>query len=150
MYVRVAVNVPTDKIFSYAVPKALEKKATIGKRVCAHFGSRVVTGYIVEILHTADVDNIKEISEILDPEPLFREEDLLFYRWISRYYLYPLGKTLFEVLPGGSDLSQFCPKKERIVSLDAEYLLRDIRLTDRQEQMVNFLLKSGDTFISSL
>ncbi|MDO8723388.1 MAG: primosomal protein N' [Syntrophales bacterium] len=181
MYVRVAVNVPTDKIFSYAVPKALEKKAMIGKRVCAHFGNRLVTGYIVEILHTADVDNIKEISEILDPEPLFREEDLLFYRWISRYYLYPLGKTLFEVLPGGSDLSQVSPKKERIVSLDAEYLsrgispvketslavpmtvtrcgdksnaalpeLRDIRLTDRQEQMVDFLLKSGDSFISSL
>lgn len=104
MYVRVAVNIPADKTFSYAVPESMEKEAGAGKRVFVPFGKRVVTGYILETTVSADVNNIKEIIEIPDHDPLFGEEDLRFYRWISRYYLYPLGKTLFEILPGGSGL----------------------------------------------
>lgn len=179
MYVRVAVNIPADKIFSYAVPEGLKDKAVIGKRVLVPFGKRMATGYILETTASTDVDNVKEISEIPDRDPLFSEEDLRFYRWISRYYLYPLGKTLFDILPGGSDPSQFSPKKEKVVSLGPEYLSRiiyrdgqpsdiltvpgdggcrdallfyppDVRLTDRQEQMVAFLCKHGDTFISTL
>ena len=183
MYVRVAVNIPTDKIFSYAVSETLKDEAATGKRVFVHFGKRMVTGYILETTDSKDVDPIKEIAGIPDRDPLFREEDLRFYRWVSRYYLYPLGKTLFEILPGGGDLSQFSPKKEKVVSLASEYLSRricraddgsladvpavsddggkgnhaplsvdrqDIKLTDRQEQMVVFLRTHGDTFISGL
>ncbi len=104
MYVKVAVNIPADRIFSYAVPISMEKDAETGKRVFIPFGRRVVAGCILEITSSADVDNIKEIIEIPDMAPLFSEKDLQFYRWVSMYYLYPLGKTLFEMLPGGGDL----------------------------------------------
>src|SRR5574340_98110 len=104
MYVRVALNIPADKTFHYLVPPTLENEAQCGRRVFVPFGRRVLTGYILEKTSHADVKNIKEIKEIPDREPLFAEDDLRFYRWISQYYLYPLGKTLFDILPAGSGL----------------------------------------------
>ncbi len=111
MFVTIAVNIPTEKTFSYSVPEALKQKIAIGKRVLVPFGKRRLTGYIVEVSHLTSCEDIKEIREVLDPEPLFNEEDLKFYRWVSQYYIYPLGKALSEILPGGID-----PKSVRWIS----------------------------------
>lgn len=115
MFVSVAVNIPSEKTFSYAVPHALQKQITTGKRVLIPFGKRILTGHIVEISDIAPCENIKEILEILDPEPLFNESDLKFYRWVSQYYIYPLGKALSEILPGGIN-----PKSDRWVAVIKE------------------------------
>jgi primosomal protein N' (replication factor Y) len=112
MFVTVAVNIPSQKTFSYAVPPALHKEIAVGKRVLIPFGKRRLTGYIIEVAHSTTCDDIKEIIEILDPEQLFNEEDLEFYRWVSQYYIYPLGKALTEILPGGID-----PKSDRWISI---------------------------------
>jgi primosomal protein N' (replication factor Y) len=144
MYVRVAVNIPADKTFSYAAPESMGEKVALGKRVFVPFGKRVVTGYILETNVSADVNNIKEIIDIPDHDPLFSEEDLRFYRWISRYYLYPLGKTLFEILPGGS--AHISTKKEVVASLIPLSSCRpDLKLTGQQQRMVDFIRQNGDT-----
>src|SRR3990172_8410294 len=119
MYVRVALNIPTEKIFSYSVPGNLEKEAITGKRVIVPFGKRILTGYIIEKTPTAEVDNVKEIREIPACEPFFTEDDLRFYLWVSQYYLYPFGKTLFEILP-----TAISPKKEKVSSLQKKGLVR--------------------------
>src|SRR5271157_5829912 len=115
MFVTVAVNIPSEKTFSYSVPNALQQEAAIGKRVLVPFGKRRLTGYIIEVSHLTHIEDVKEIMEILDPEPLFNEEDLTFYRWASQYYIYPLGKELAEILPGGID-----PKSDRWISITRE------------------------------
>ncbi|MBI4633504.1 MAG: primosomal protein N' [Deltaproteobacteria bacterium] len=104
MFVRVAINIPADKTFSYEVPATLERDVAVGKRALVPFGNRKLTGYILEITATATYENTKEIIEVLDPAPLFDGDDLKFYEWIARYYLHPLGKTLGELLPSGTDI----------------------------------------------
>lgn len=104
MFVRVAINIPSDKTFIYAVPKAFEMDIATGKRVFVPLEKRSLTGYITEIMTASTCEKIKDITDILDSEPLFNEDDLIFYQWISWYYIYPLGKTLSEILPGGIDL----------------------------------------------
>lgn len=104
MFVRVAINIPADKTFSYEVPATLERDVAVGKRVLVPFGNRKLTGYILEITATATYENTKEIIEVLDPAPLFDGDDLKFYEWITRYYMHPLGKTLGELLPSGTDI----------------------------------------------
>jgi len=104
MFVRVAVNIPSDKTFIYAVPKALEADIATGKRVLIPLEKRRMTGYIIEVMSASACDNIKDVEDILDSEPLFNENDLTFFKWVSLYYVYPLGKTLSEILPGGIDL----------------------------------------------
>ena len=102
MFVRVAIPIPSSKAFIYTVPEEYAASATIGKRVTVPLGIRRLTGWIIEIItETACEQNIKEIISIPDEEPLFSRDDLLFFEWISNYYLYPLGMVLSEVLPGG-------------------------------------------------
>ena len=103
MYVNIALNIPSDKLFTYEVPANLQQEVEIGKRVFVPFGSRKRTGFIIKIISSCDLKNIKSIAEILDDEPLFGLSDLDFYQWIANYFMYPLGKTLAELIPSGSE-----------------------------------------------
>jgi primosomal protein N' (replication factor Y) len=104
MFVEVAVNIRSAKTFYYRVPGDLEKSVAVGKRVFVPLGKRSVTGYILQCLETVNLGDTKDILEVMDPEPLFNDEDLHFYRWAADYYLYPIGKMLGEILPVGIDI----------------------------------------------
>ena len=118
MFVRVAIPIPSAKSFTYAVPETFVPAAAVGKRVVVPFGRKRMTGWIIEIPAEAVCDQtVKEILDLPDPEPLFGSEDLAFYEWISRYYLYPLGKVLAEILPGGIAAR---PKQEKMEKLKGE------------------------------
>ena len=49
MFVNVALNIPSDKTFTYEVPADLQNQIEIGKRVFVPFGNKKRTGFIVEI-----------------------------------------------------------------------------------------------------
>jgi primosomal protein N' (replication factor Y) len=100
----IAVNIPSAKTFTYSVPGEMKEELAIGKRVLVPFGKRKVTGYVTEIKDLSEREDLKDIIEILDKKPLFTKEDLKFYRWVSSYYMHPLGKSLREILPGGIDV----------------------------------------------
>ncbi len=104
MFVEVAVNIRSSKTFSYEVPGDLEPEVAVGKRALVPLGKRSVTGYILHILESVSIGETKKILRVLDPDPLFNEEDLRFYQWAADYYLYPLGRMLGEILPGGIDM----------------------------------------------
>ena len=107
MFVEVAVNIRSPKTFSYEVPGDLEPDVDVGKRVLVPLGKRSVTGYILHVLETVSLGETKKLLQVLDPDPLFNEEDLRFYQWAADYYLYPLGKMLGEILPGGIDIESY-------------------------------------------
>jgi len=117
MFAKVVINIPLEKVFSYRIPIPLEEQSSIGKRVLVPLGKRKVTGFIVELLNLENFEGlpIKDIIEFLDTEPLFNEEDLKFYRWVSQYYMSPLGKVMAEFLPGGIDI-----KSNRWITLKQE------------------------------
>jgi primosomal protein N' (replication factor Y) len=101
MYAEVALNIPAGKRFTYAVPESLASAAAVGKRVFVPFGRRKRTGFIVSLTAGSPPAGVKPLGEILDEEPLFDADDLKFYFWIADYFVYPLGKTLAELLPTG-------------------------------------------------
>jgi primosomal protein N' (replication factor Y) len=107
MFVDVALNIPSDKLFTYEVPVDLQDEVEIGKRVFVPFGNRRRTGLIVKVSSSCDLKNIKLIKEILDAEPLFSQSDLHFYQWIANYFMYPLGKALAEMIPSGSEKKDY-------------------------------------------
>ena len=138
MFVRVAIPIPSSKTFTYTVPEDYRVSATIGKRVIVPLGIRRLTGWIIEILkETTCEQNIKEICSILDAEPLFSRDDLLFFEWISDYYLYPLGMVLAEVLPGGINAAS-----HHRVHLAAIALRDEEALTKRQKSILERLASS--------
>ncbi|MEW6335228.1 MAG: primosomal protein N', partial [Thermodesulfobacteriota bacterium] len=135
MFVRVAVPIPSDQTFIYAVPQGLESALAIGKRVLVPFGKRRVTGFIIEVLlEPAGQNNTKEILDLPDPEPLFDGQDLALYEWIARYYLHPLGKVLTELLPGGISV-----QSERWLCRVDAAPAPELRLSPRQKAILEHL-----------
>lgn len=103
MFVSVVTNIPSGKTFTYSVPREMAESVAVGKRVLVPFGKRRMTGHIVDVMQTSPLEKLKEIISVLDDEPLFDRDDLLFFRWASDYYLYPLGMAIHEILPSGTD-----------------------------------------------
>jgi primosomal protein N' (replication factor Y) len=104
MFAHIVLNIPTDTCFTYEVPERFASLVKVGMQVLVPFGKRRMTGYVVEVTDGDNRAGVKEILDIFDREPLFSERDLAFYRWTADYYIYPLGKTLKSVLPGGIDI----------------------------------------------
>jgi primosomal protein N' (replication factor Y) len=132
MYVNIALNIPSDKLFTYEVPANLQQEVEIGKRVFVPFGNRKRTGFIIKIISSCDLKNIKSIAEILDDEPLFGLSDLDFYQWIANYFMYPLGKTLAELIPSGSE-------KKAFLWITPLPRITEIPLPAAQEKLLSFL-----------
>ena len=98
--VQVAVPVPIDRLFSYRVAGDAPFPKT-GCRVIVPFGRRTVTGVVVDDDYRGDVPpELKEISRVIDEEPLFDAEYLDLARWIAATYLAALGEVLQAMLPG--------------------------------------------------
>lgn len=103
----VALAHPVQETFDYEVPDRLVPNARIGCRVLVPFGNRTVTGYILETARGPGREALKPILQVLDPEPLFHEGLVRFFRWMADYYLYPIGRLIQAALPGGLNVSDY-------------------------------------------
>ncbi len=103
-YIKVAIALPVDNIFTYAVPEKLSPFVSIGKRVLVPFGRRRVTGYILGLCEALNRKEIKLILDVLDEKPLFPESMVPFFRWIAEYYIHPIGEVIKSALPGGLNI----------------------------------------------
>ncbi|MDM8539490.1 primosomal protein N' [Desulfococcaceae bacterium HSG9] len=104
-HIEIAVALPIDATFTYALPETLVPFARIGMRVLVPFQKRQVTGYILgaapPITGVATQWQIKNILDIPDETVLFPEAMIPFFKWIADYYCYPLGEVIHTALPGG-------------------------------------------------
>ncbi len=111
--VDIAVGVSVHKTFHYRAPEELQGRLVPGSRVLVPFGSRRVAGTVVGFPAQAGVAGLKAIIGILD-NPI--TPDLVaLARWMSDYYLHPLGQTLEAVVPKA--LSKAKQKTEKFLHL---------------------------------
>jgi primosomal protein N' (replication factor Y) (superfamily II helicase) len=113
LVVDIAVGVSVNKTFHYRAPEAARAGLVPGARVLVPFGSRRVEGTVVGFPDRADAAGLKTIIELLDnPIPPGLVE---LARWMSDYYLHPLGLTLEAVVPKA--LSRAKQKKKKYLQL---------------------------------
>ena len=105
MFVRVALALPLDQTFTYAVPAGLEDGIERGSRVVVPFGRRVETGVVVEIVGTPDADGIRDVMDVLDDGAAAPDELLRLTRWVADYYVCAWGEALRAALPAGLDVT---------------------------------------------
>jgi primosomal protein N' (replication factor Y) len=113
--VEVAVGLPVFKTFHYRIPEKMKDSLQVGMRVLVPFKGRKVTGFSIDLLDQPPKDveeKLLEVEDLLDEAPLIVPLMLRFYRWISDYYLYPLGEVIKTGLPPGLHL-----KSEPFLSL---------------------------------
>ncbi len=109
----IAVGVSVNKTFHYRVPEELRAHLIPGSRVLVPFGNRRIRGTVVGFPDGAAAAGLKSVIEIID-SPL--TPDLLaIARWMSDYYLYPLGQALEAVVPGA--VAKAKPRKRKFLRL---------------------------------
>ncbi|HVO84793.1 MAG TPA: primosomal protein N' [Syntrophobacteria bacterium] len=103
--IEVALPLAVPGTFHYRVPPELQDEVAVGREVVVPFGRRRLSGSIVAVGTEPPADlapSIRNIVEITPGEPLFSEVQLPFFRWLSAYYLVPLGEVIQTAIPGGT------------------------------------------------
>jgi primosomal protein N' (replication factor Y) (superfamily II helicase) len=93
----VAVPVPLHMVLTYRVPEGISPES--GTRVIVPFRRQRLTGVITELHDRAPKVTIKTVLEVLDQTPALSEELLRLGKWISDYYLAPIGEVFRSMLP---------------------------------------------------
>jgi primosomal protein N' (replication factor Y) len=96
----VAVAAPLDKALSYRVPEALRGTLAVGMRLRVPLGRRTAVGYLLQIVE-GEADDLKDVFEGLDAEPLFSAAMVALFRRAADYYRHPLGEVIRTALPAG-------------------------------------------------
>ena len=99
MFVSVALPLPLFRNFTYEVDDAQASRARVGMRVVVPFRSRREIGVIVEGAAAPNGVTPKSVDSLPDTEPVIGDELLRLCRWISEYYVVPLGIAIRTVLP---------------------------------------------------
>ena len=101
-YCEVALPVPLDRVFTYAVREGQRPKR--GARVIAPFRNEKLIGVVTAVGTKAPADfEVKFLEAVLDQdsdaEPLLSDKLLALGEWMAQYYLAPLGEVLRGMLP---------------------------------------------------
>ncbi len=107
-YCEVALPVPLRSLFTYAIPENLADSLCAGSRVLVPFRNRAMTGVVVELStrrpDPGQIKNVREIAEVLDPIPALPPKLVELGRWVSGYYVAPIGEVFRAMLPPQIDL----------------------------------------------
>ena len=104
-YIQVAVSLPISGTFTYSVGGTLAGKTEAGKRVLVPFSKQRVIGYILRIIPAEERKGVKDIISVVDPHPLFPQDMVEFFEWLSSYYHYPIGLVIKAALPTGLNVA---------------------------------------------
>ena len=98
-FAQVIIPSPLKEPLTYAIPSLLQGELKIGMRVSVPLGQRRVTGVVVDFLTESSLNKVREILAPLDEQPILDHSLLQLIRWVSQYYLAPVGEVLTTLLP---------------------------------------------------
>ena len=102
MFAEVSLPISSFQTFTYLVPEDLKKEAITSVRVQVPFGNRKVSGIIVSLKGKSSFDGqLKSIIKIDPNSPTLSKELWRLVKWISHYYVTPIGLAYNAVLPFG-------------------------------------------------
>ncbi len=105
LFCDVALAVPLDMVFTYAIPPGME--LVVGGRVLVPFRQQRMSGIVVALHDRPPASSqgrssqikIKKVIEALDLSPVLDEHLLKLGKWIADYYLAPVGEVFRTMLP---------------------------------------------------
>ena len=129
-YVDVIVPLPLEGTFTYAVPENSRDRVRFGVRVAVTFGtSKVHTAIVVHVHDNAPDFKVKAIIDVIDDQPMLLTQQYQLWKWLSAYYMAPLGDVYNAALPAGLKVEEnYKPRMETYIDLCSPY---------RSEQALN-------------
>jgi len=139
-YVDVILPLALHNLFTYSVPAELAGNVQVGSRVVVQFGKKRFYSAIVARIHgnkPTEYDT-KDISIVLDDQPIVNHFQLQLWEWISSYYLCSIGEVMKAAMPSGLKL-----ESETLIALDTDSSC-DVQLSF-DEMLVLEMLKQVKT-----
>jgi primosomal protein N' (replication factor Y) len=127
LFCDVALAVPLDMAFTYAIPPGMEP--VVGGRVLVPFRNQRMSGVVTELHDRAPQVKAKSVIEALDLSPVLDEQMMKLGRWIADYYLAPLGEVFRTMLPLSAEF-------KRAIAY---------RITDAGQQALHLAAMSGSS-----
>lgn len=139
-----------NKVYDYLVPKDLEEKVCLGKRVLINFGrgkGQLLVGIIVKILSETETHKkdkkikLKEIEEILDNASFIDDTKLTLAKWMARVYFCNVFSVLKLMLP--ISVAKLSSKKEDLKGKQVSILLLNVSSQNIEEHIDSGIIKSA-------
>lgn len=117
-YAEVLLPLPLTGFFTYKVPDMMAEAIRPGCRVVVPFGRTKFYTAIVAGLTPRRPEGFetKEISQLLDSEPIVRHPQMKFWEWIADYYLCSQGEVFRAAVPAGLKL-----ESETVVEVNPDF-----------------------------
>lgn len=148
-YAEIAVPLPIYQTYTYEITPDLEPFISPGYRVIVPLGKRKITGYVVSITTKCERTDLKPIYDLFDASPAVMPDLLSLAKWISVYYLSPLGEVIKAMLPGGINIESHI-RLDLLKSAEQiqEYIQENKIPT--QEKILNLLLEHNNLTIQQI
>lgn len=149
LLIQVALPVAPDKLFDYQVASHLPMPA-VGARVLVPFGSRQLIGIVMNTIEpiTSDIlaTKLKSIIALPDNnEPLLSADSQKLAQWLSDYYHYPIGQTVFGLLPAVFKQNKPLSQKNHLWQIHPNADTQK-KLSPAQKKAVQILQNQGAVF----
>lgn len=144
---KVALSVPLRRLFDYLPNKEMSDPLSPGTRVKVPFGKQERVGIILgTATHSSlPLEQLKAISEVCDPFPLFPPSLCELIKKASNYYHHPIGEVAFTGLPQSLRQGKPCqlqvPNKADIVFTKGTF-----NLNSAQQHAIESILNHQHAF----
>lgn len=138
-FARIAVNVPgVSDLFDYRIPSDIQKNILTGCLVEVPFGQQQVQGIVVELISEPEVAKTREITTLLEDQPVLTPDLLKLAFTLSDEFLSPLPAFISAMLPPG--LSQ---KADSLYQLNLPDNFQAGELSALQQRIIARLKERG-------
>ena len=148
MFAEVSLPISSFQTFTYLVPENLESQSLIGSRVTVPFGNRKVSGVIVSLMDSTSFSGeVKSISRFDDDAPIISQNLWKLVRWISHYYITPIGVVYNTVLSFNIS-KNYIPRQSwfvKNISTDIDLLLK--KTSPKQYLVYKAIQQSSQKYI---
>lgn len=153
-FVDVILPVPLEGLFTYGLPEQWVGRVSMGVRVLVPLGkSKHYIAMAVKVHQTEPEMKWKQIEQVLDEQPVIREQQMKLWQWISEYYMSPIGDVFKAAMPSGMKSEEgYKPRTETFLDLSPKWrseqnlhlALDMMRRADKQRRVFEtFLAMTG-------
>ena len=161
MFVKVAIDLALDRLFTYEVPVELSGEIKVGQLLRVPFGHREARGFALELIHPPTPNSVtpplptqnfklRPILGIADAAPFFSPEMLKLVRWISDYTCSPIELCLKAAVPAAVLKPNAKPKQLLFVEPASPDKVKDSSFTSYQRELLANIRRVGGGWVQQL
>ncbi len=151
MFVKVAIDLALDRLFTYEVPAALQEKLVIGQLLSVPFGHREARGFAIEVAESPGEKPtyaIKSVLGIVDEAPFFSAKLLKLVRLISDYTAAPFESVLKAALPAAVVKRNMHPRE--MMFIEPMLCPAPVEMTPRLKWLYDQIVRLGGGWMGQL